>query len=167
LRVAGAARFQPNPKQRWALACKTCHRGRANLEASTTRADGVDDVTAAAVLNPGMAARKTLVWEGELTAGPVGARARRHRHVRPDRRPAGHAPRRAGGRRRAQSARGADAAIEVDRPREELAAAVAYRSLLQQVAAGEITVAIDPVPLTQVEKTWRQAGSDRRVVFVP
>ena len=31
--------------------------------------DGVDDVTAAAVLNPGMAAWKTLVWEGELTAG--------------------------------------------------------------------------------------------------
>jgi hypothetical protein len=46
-------------------------------------------------------------------------------------------------------------------------AAAAYRSLLQQVAAGEVTVAIDPVPLTQVEKTWRQAGSNRRVVFVP
>jgi NADPH:quinone reductase-like Zn-dependent oxidoreductase len=31
--------------------------------------DGVDDVTAAAVLNPGMAAWKSIVWEGELTAG--------------------------------------------------------------------------------------------------
>jgi len=46
-------------------------------------------------------------------------------------------------------------------------AAAAYRSLLQQVAAGEITLAIDPVPLTKAEKTWRQAGSDRRIVFVP
>lgn len=40
-------------------------------------------------------------------------------------------------------------------------------SLLQQVAAGEIALAIDPVPLTRVEKTWRQAGSDRRIVFAP
>jgi NADPH:quinone reductase-like Zn-dependent oxidoreductase len=31
--------------------------------------DGVDDVTAAAVLNPGVAAWKTIVWEGELAAG--------------------------------------------------------------------------------------------------
>jgi NADPH:quinone reductase-like Zn-dependent oxidoreductase len=31
--------------------------------------DGVDDVTAAAVTNPGMAAWKTLFWEGELGAG--------------------------------------------------------------------------------------------------
>jgi NADPH:quinone reductase-like Zn-dependent oxidoreductase len=31
--------------------------------------DGIDDVTAAAVLNPGMAAWKALVWEGELAAG--------------------------------------------------------------------------------------------------
>jgi hypothetical protein len=28
--------------------------------------DGIDDVTAAAVTNPGMAAWKTLLWEGEL-----------------------------------------------------------------------------------------------------
>jgi hypothetical protein len=40
-------------------------------------------------------------------------------------------------------------------------------SLLQQVAAGEIALATDPVPLAQVERTWRQAGSDRRIVFVP
>jgi hypothetical protein len=31
--------------------------------------DGVDDVTAAAILNPGMAAWKSIVWDGELTAG--------------------------------------------------------------------------------------------------
>jgi hypothetical protein len=33
--------------------------------------DGVDDVTAAAVTNPGMAAWKALLWEGELVAGQV------------------------------------------------------------------------------------------------
>jgi NADPH:quinone reductase-like Zn-dependent oxidoreductase len=32
-------------------------------------ADGIDDVTAAALANPGMAAWKTLIWEGELAAG--------------------------------------------------------------------------------------------------
>ena len=31
--------------------------------------DGADDVTAAAFLNPGVAAWKALVWEGELAAG--------------------------------------------------------------------------------------------------
>jgi NADPH:quinone reductase-like Zn-dependent oxidoreductase len=31
--------------------------------------DGADDVTAAAVLNPGMAAWKSVVWEGEVAAG--------------------------------------------------------------------------------------------------
>jgi NADPH:quinone reductase-like Zn-dependent oxidoreductase len=31
--------------------------------------DGIDDVTAAALANPGMAAWKTLIWEGELAAG--------------------------------------------------------------------------------------------------
>jgi hypothetical protein len=46
-------------------------------------------------------------------------------------------------------------------------AAAAYASLLEQVAAGEIGVDVDPVPLADVEKAWPQAGSDRRVVFVP
>lgn len=32
--------------------------------------DGIDDVTAAAFANPGMAAWKTIIWEGELT-GPT------------------------------------------------------------------------------------------------
>jgi NADPH:quinone reductase-like Zn-dependent oxidoreductase len=31
--------------------------------------NGADDVTAAAFLNPGLAAWKALVWEGELAAG--------------------------------------------------------------------------------------------------
>jgi NADPH:quinone reductase-like Zn-dependent oxidoreductase len=34
--------------------------------------DGVDDLTAAAVLNPGVAVWRTVVWEGELAAdGPT------------------------------------------------------------------------------------------------
>jgi NADPH:quinone reductase-like Zn-dependent oxidoreductase len=218
--------------------------------------DGVDDVTAAAVLNPGMAAWKTLVWEGELTAGQsvlvLGATGTSGRIAAQLATRHGARVVAAGRNRRVLDqlvARGAGAAIEVDRPPEELAAAIAaqgpydliidylwgapaeavftalihpdgradhapqsiryilvgmtagevaalpamtlraapvqllgsghggqapledaaaaYRSLLQQVAAGEITLAIDPVPLTQVEKTWRQAGSDRRIVFVP
>lgn len=71
----------------------------------------------------------------------------------PHQRPASEAPPVAGSRGRCWPARHANAA--------------AYRSLLQQVAAGEIALAIDPVPLTRVEKTWRQAGSDRRIVFAP
>jgi len=46
-------------------------------------------------------------------------------------------------------------------------AAAGYDSLLQQVAAGEIVLDVDPVPLADVEHAWPQAGSDRRVVFVP
>jgi hypothetical protein len=46
-------------------------------------------------------------------------------------------------------------------------AASAYQSLLQQVAAGEISLDIDPVPLATVEHVWPHAGSDRRTVFVP
>lgn len=46
-------------------------------------------------------------------------------------------------------------------------AAAAYRDLLQLVAAGEISLDIDPVPLAKVEQAWPEAGSDRRIVFVP
>jgi hypothetical protein len=46
-------------------------------------------------------------------------------------------------------------------------AAAAYASLLQQVAAGEVMLDVDPVPLARVEHAWRQAASDRRIVFVP
>jgi NADPH2:quinone reductase len=45
--------------------------------------------------------------------------------------------------------------------------AAAYAGLLRQVAAGEIVVDVDAVPLAEVEKTWDQADSGRRVVFVP
>jgi hypothetical protein len=117
---------------------------------------------------------------------------------------------------RQQMGRGAQAAIRVDRPHEELAAviaaegpydlvvdylwgaprrrsspitlrsapvqlfgsgiggpaalggaAAAYGSLLKQVAAGEIGLDIDLVPLARVEQAWPRAGSDRRIVFVP
>jgi hypothetical protein len=46
-------------------------------------------------------------------------------------------------------------------------AAADYDSLLKQVAAGEIGLDIDPVPLARVEQAWPRAGSDRRIVFVP
>jgi NADPH:quinone reductase-like Zn-dependent oxidoreductase len=46
-------------------------------------------------------------------------------------------------------------------------AAAAFAGLLEQVAAGEIAVDIDTVPLAEVEKTWDQPGGGRRVVFVP
>jgi len=46
-------------------------------------------------------------------------------------------------------------------------AAAAYDSLLQQVAAGDISLDVDPVPLAKVEQAWPQAGSDRRTVFLP
>jgi hypothetical protein len=39
--------------------------------------------------------------------------------------------------------------------------------VLSQVVAGEIVLDVDPVPLADVEKTWPQAGSGRRIVFVP
>jgi hypothetical protein len=45
--------------------------------------------------------------------------------------------------------------------------AAAYDSLLQQVAAGDISLDVDPVPLATVEQAWPRAGSDRRIVFVP
>jgi NADPH:quinone reductase-like Zn-dependent oxidoreductase len=218
--------------------------------------DGVDDVTAAAITNPGMAAWKTLLWEGELAAGQtvlvLGATGTSGRI-------ATQLARRHGARVVAAGrnqevlvhllARGADATIRVDCPREELAAAIAaegpfylivdylwgppaeavfaalarpelragdgperiryiqvgiaagqvaalpaitlraapvqlfgsgiggpagltdaaaaYRDLLQLVAAAEISVDIDPVPLAKVEQAWPEAGSDRRIVFVP
>jgi hypothetical protein len=45
--------------------------------------------------------------------------------------------------------------------------AAAYDRLLQQVAAGEISLDVEAAPLANVEETWQQAGSDRRIVFVP
>jgi hypothetical protein len=45
--------------------------------------------------------------------------------------------------------------------------AAAYDDLLRQVAAGEISLDVDPEPLAKVEQVWPRAGSDRRVVFVP
>jgi NADPH:quinone reductase-like Zn-dependent oxidoreductase len=46
-------------------------------------------------------------------------------------------------------------------------AAAAHEDLLRQVAAGDISLDIDPEPLARVEQVWPQAGSDRRIVFVP
>jgi NADPH:quinone reductase-like Zn-dependent oxidoreductase len=218
--------------------------------------DGVDDVTAAAVTNPGMAAWKTIVWEGELVAGQavlvLGATGTSGRIATQLAKRQGARVVAAGRNQQVLDqlvARGADATVRVDRPREELTAAIAaagpyhlivdylwgapaeavfaalarpelragdgpqriryvqvgmtagevaalpamtlrsapvqlfgsglggpaaledaaaaYDSLLQQVAAGDISVDVDPVPLAKVEQAWPQAGSDRRTVLRP
>lgn len=219
-------------------------------------ADDVDDVTAAAVTNPGMAAWKTLFWEGDLSAGQtvlvLGATGTSGRIA--VQLAARHEARviAAGRNQRVLDelrAAGADAAIRVDRPHAELAAAitahgpyhlivdylwgpaaeaafaalagsdahgedapqpvryiqvgmtagdvaalpamtlrrapvelvgsghrgpagleaaaVAYDALLAQVAAGRITLDIEPVALADVEHAWCDGPSDRRIVFVP
>ncbi|HEY7145340.1 MAG TPA: hypothetical protein VH637_13935 [Streptosporangiaceae bacterium] len=94
--------------------------------------DGVDDVTAAAFANPGMAAWKTIAWEGQLTAGQsvlvlgaTGASGRIAVQLA-----AGHGARVVAAGRNQHvldqlAARGADATVRVDRPHDELVAAVA------------------------------------------
>jgi hypothetical protein len=172
--------------------------------------DGIDDVTAAAVTNPGMAAWKTLLWEGELTAGQtvlvLGATgtsgriatqlAKRHgaRVIAAGRNqrvlvqllarraaPAGDGPQRiryiqvgiAAGEVAALPAitmRSAPVQLfgsGIGGPAALGDATAAYKSLLEQVAAGDISLAIDRVPLAKVEQAWPRAGSDRRIVFVP
>lgn len=66
--------------------------------------DGIDDVTAAAVTNPGLAAWKTLLWEDELAPGQtvlvLGATGTSGRIATP----AGDPPRGPGRRRRPQPA---------------------------------------------------------------
>jgi hypothetical protein len=42
-----------------------------------------------------------------------------------------------------------------------------YESLVRQAVTGELILDVEPVPLADVEETWPQAGSDRRIVFVP
>jgi NADPH:quinone reductase-like Zn-dependent oxidoreductase len=85
--------------------------------------DGVDDVTAAAALNPGMAAWKSIVWEGELTAGQtvlvLGATGASGRIAAQLGRREGARVVAAGRNQRVLDelvARGADAAVRVDRP---------------------------------------------------
>jgi NADPH:quinone reductase-like Zn-dependent oxidoreductase len=94
--------------------------------------DSVDDVTAAAFANPGMAAWKTVFWEGELAAGEavlvLGATGTSGRIAA--QLAAGHEARVVAAGRNQDVLdhlvqRGAGAAIRVDRPHEELAAAIA------------------------------------------
>jgi NADPH2:quinone reductase len=94
--------------------------------------DGIDDVTAAAVTNPGMAAWKTLLWEGELAPGQtvfvLGATGTSGRIATQLAVRRGARVVAAGRNQRVLAqlvARGADAMIRVDRPREELAEAIA------------------------------------------
>ena len=46
-------------------------------------------------------------------------------------------------------------------------AGVAFEGLLQQAASGQISVDVETVPLADVEKTWPQPDSGRRVVYIP
>ena len=106
--------------------------------------DGIDDVIAAAVTNPGMAARIRYIQVG-ITAGEMAALPAITLRI---------APVQLFGSGLGGSAPLADAAA-------------AYDSLLRQVAAGEISLDVDPVPLATVEQAWPHAGSARRIVFVP
>ena len=45
--------------------------------------------------------------------------------------------------------------------------AAAYESLLKMVAAEEITLDVDALPLSGVHKAWAHPDGGRRVVFVP
>lgn len=92
--------------------------------------DGVDDVTAAALANPGLAAWKALVHVGELTEGQsvlvLGATGASGRIAARIARRYGAGRVVAAGRDpRVLETLGADATIRVDTPREELAAAFA------------------------------------------
>jgi NADPH2:quinone reductase len=94
--------------------------------------DGADDVTAAAFLNPGVAAWKALVWDGELAAGQtvlvLGATSTSGRIAAQLAARQGARVVAAGRSQRVLDelrSRGAGAAIRVDRPRDELAAAIA------------------------------------------
>jgi NADPH:quinone reductase-like Zn-dependent oxidoreductase len=131
--------------------------------------DEADDVTAAAFLNPGVAAWKALVWEGELAAGQavlvLGATGTSGRIA------AQLAARRgarvvvAGRSQRILDdlrARGADAAVRVDRPRDELATAIA--------AEGPYDLVVDYLwgaPAEAVFAALADGGSDReRIRYV-
>jgi hypothetical protein len=46
-------------------------------------------------------------------------------------------------------------------------AAEAFADVARRVAAGEIVLDVQPVPLAEVEKTWSAPAEGRRVVFRP
>lgn len=214
--------------------------------------DDADDVTAAALLNSGMAAWKSVIWEGRTepgqsvlvmgatgTSGRIAARLAAARGARVTA---------AGRNQRVLDellARGAQTLIRVDRGHDELVsaiaetgpydliidylwgapteavfdvlihlgrpadrirylqvgmsagakaalpamtlraapvelvgsgadgpatltdAAIAFDGLLQQAIQGQISIDAAAVPLADVEKTWSEPDSGRRVVFVP
>jgi hypothetical protein len=124
----------------------------------------IADVTAAAFLNPGVTAWKTVFAALTHPAGRADSAPRRIRYILVGM-SAGEVAGLPAMTLRAAPVQLVGSGIG---GRAGLAdAAAAYASLLEQVAAGEVTLDIDPVPLAEVEKAWPQAGSDRRVVFVP
>jgi NADPH:quinone reductase-like Zn-dependent oxidoreductase len=217
--------------------------------------DGVDDVTAAALLNPGMAAWKSVFREGGAEPGQsvlvMGATGTSGRIAAQLAAGSGARVTAAGRNQRVLDdllARGTAATIRADRPHDELVAAIAaagpydlvidylwgapaeavfdalirlgrpasgpgrirylqvglsagakaalpamtlraapvvlagsgadgpvaladataaFDGLLRQAAKGQISVDVAAVPLADVEKTWSEPDSGRRVVFVP
>jgi NADPH:quinone reductase-like Zn-dependent oxidoreductase len=128
--------------------------------------DGVDDVTAAAIANPGMAAWKTVVWEAEVTAGQavlvLGATGTSGRIAA---QLAAHQGARVvvAGRNKLVLDRlvagGADAAIGLQRPHDELAAAIA--------AAGPYDVVIDYLWGAPAEAIFAALPAHRRSADAP
>jgi NADPH:quinone reductase-like Zn-dependent oxidoreductase len=103
--------------------------------------DGVDDTIAAAVLNPGGAAWKTIVWEGEVSAGQtvlvLGATGMSGRIAAQLATARGARVVAAGRDRRVLDdllTRGVDTVLRVDRPHDELADAIAAEGPYDLVA---------------------------------
>ncbi|MBO2459603.1 zinc-binding dehydrogenase [Actinomadura violacea] len=129
--------------------------------------DGVDDVTAAALLNPGGAAWKTVVWEGGagpgktvLVLGATGASGRIA--VQVAKREGARVV--AAGRDRtalgALAERGADAVVRLDRPKDEVVEAI--------VAHGPYDLVVDYLWGAPAEAAFAalSRGGDRRVRYI-
>ncbi|GAA2156681.1 quinone oxidoreductase family protein [Actinomadura napierensis] len=129
--------------------------------------DGVDDVTAAALLNPGGAAWKTVVWEGGagpgktvLVLGATGASGRIA--VQVAKREGARVV--AAGRDRAAldalAEHGADAVVRLDRPKDEVAEDIA--------AHGPYDLVVDYLWGAPAEAAFAalSRGNDRRVRYI-
>ncbi|GAB3424162.1 hypothetical protein [Flindersiella endophytica] len=150
----------------------------------------VDDVTAAAVLNPGGVAWKTVVWEGELeagqsvlvlgatgTSGRIAAQLAARQGARVvvagrNARVLNHLVARGGGLAGLPALALRRAPIELigsgfRGPAGIEAATEGFHGVLELITNGELELDIEPVPLADVEKVWPTATADRRIVFVP
>jgi D-arabinose 1-dehydrogenase-like Zn-dependent alcohol dehydrogenase len=44
---------------------------------------------------------------------------------------------------------------------------VSIRDLFQMAASGSLKIAVEPVPLAEVEQAWNRVEKGRRIVFIP